>query len=431
MPFETPPSTRSVAVIGGGISGMGAAHALAERNRVVLFEAEPRLGGHARTRPAGRTGELSVDTGFIVFNHVNYPNLTALFDQLEVPVRRSDMSFGASLDGGKFEYGLRDLRAVLAQPSNLARRDYLGMLRDLFRFNREALEASREPGLTVGGLVEKLGLGTWFRDRYLLPVSGAIWSTPKEGILDFPAASLVAFFRNHNLLQASGQHTWYTVAGGSMNYVSRLARAMERRGVEIRSGTPVQSVRRGPMGVEIRTHAMDWELFDEVVFATHSDDSLRLLDDPTEAERLSLGAIRYQPNEVILHGDASLMPRRRAAWSSWVYTEDPAHPNDRIDLTYWMNSLQRWLADEQVFVTLNTTRPIDEGLVWDTATFRHPVYDTAAIAAQKDVAAMNGANRTWYCGAWMGYGFHEDGLASGLDVARQMEAQPAMRMAAE
>ncbi|SLN43633.1 NAD(P)/FAD-dependent oxidoreductase [Roseisalinus antarcticus] len=432
MPFETGTTApRTIAVIGAGISGMGAAHRLAAHHRVVLYEAEPRLGGHARTRPAGRNGDLVVDTGFIVFNYANYPNLAELFAELDVPVRMSNMSFGASFDGGRFEYGLESLGALFAQPANAVRPAYLRMMRDLLRFNRHALEAAQEDGLTIGGLVEKLRLGSWFRDKYLLPMSGAIWSTPKEKVLDFPASTMMTFFENHNLLQATGQHDWYTVEGGSVEYVGRIARSMEARGVEMRLGAPVAGVRRGPLGVEVRGTGGEWELFDEVVFATHSDDTLRLLADATPEEQAVLGAIRYQPNDVVLHGDTSIMPKRRRAWSSWVYTENPAKVSERIDLTYWMNSLQRWLVDEQVFVTLNTTRQIDESLIWDQVTLRHPVYDLEAMEAQKAAQRMNGDNATWFCGAWMRNGFHEDGLASGLMVADALNRGVPQAVAAE
>ncbi len=432
MPFETGTTApKTIAVIGAGISGMGAAWRLADRHRVVLIEAEPRLGGHARTKTAGRNGDLVVDTGFIVFNYVNYPNLVQLFEELDVPVRLSDMSFGASFGGGSFEYSLSNLRGWLAQPRNALRPAYLRMYRDLFRFNAQALEASREPGLTIGGLLEKLNLGGWFRDRYLLPMTGAIWSTPCEEVLDFPAETMMRFFDNHALLQASGQHPWYTVEGGSVEYVRRLGAAMEARGVETRLGAPVAGVRRGELGVELRCEGMEWELFDEVVFATHSDDTLRLLSDPTGEEQAVLGAIKYQPNEVVLHGDARIMPKRRGAWASWVYSEEPGKESPRIDLTYWMNSLQRWLVTEDVFVTLNTTRDLDERLVWDRTVLRHPVYDLAALAAQGRARQMNGQNRTWFCGAWMYNGFHEDGLASGLEVADRLNAAGPLAVAAE
>lgn len=431
MPFETATAApRKVAVIGAGISGMGAAHLLAKDHRVVLFEAADRLGGHARTRMAGPNRDVAVDTGFIVFNYANYPNLTALFEHLDVPVEKSNMSFGTSFDGGRLEYALTSMDALFAQRRNAANPFFLRMIRDILKFNREGLAASQEPGLTIGGLLKKLKLSNYFRDHYLLPFSGAIWSTPKEKIMDFPANALLRFFDNHALLGVNGQHQWHTVKGGSIQYVDRLGADMDRRGVDIRLGTPIQTVRRTPLGVKIKA-AGDWEVFDEVIFATHSDDTLRMLSDPTPTEKATLGAIRYQPNDVTLHSDTSIMPKRKQVWSSWIYTEDRDKTSDQIDLTYWMNSLQPSIKGDDYMVTLNTTRPIREDLIWDTTTLRHPVYDTAALAAQVTAQAINGSNRTWFCGAWMKNGFHEDGLSSAYDVVHALNAVERLQMAAE
>lgn len=417
MPFErTGPTARRIAVIGGGISGLMAAHLLARDHAVVLFEAERRLGGHARTVMAGRHGNQPVDTGFIVFNKVNYPNLTRLFETLDVPIAQSDMSFGASVGGGWMEYGTTTNRAFLAQKRNLLRPRFWGMFRDMVHFNRNALSASREPDLTIGGLLEKLGTGAWFRDYYITPLSGAIWSTPTRGILDFPAEAMIRFFANHNLLGLSGQHQWFTVRGGSAEYVRRLAARLDRQGVETRLDAAVAAVRRTPGGVLVRTRGGEWELYDEVVLATHSDVTLRLLADATASERAALGAIRYQPNEAVLHADPSAMPRRRAVWSSWNWSQAEGPRADRIDLTYWMNNLQPIPREDPLFVTLNPNRPIDERLIHDVTTFRHPVYDLAALQAQAQLRALNGRAGTWFAGAWMKNGFHEDGLASALDV---------------
>lgn len=433
MPFETTTAApRKIAVIGAGISGMGAAHALAKNHHVVLFEAEARLGGHARTKVAGRNGDQTVDTGFIVFNYANYPNLTELFDHLNVPVTKSNMSFGASFGGGRMEYGLASLDALFATRRNAFDPRFLRLVRDLVKFNKDGLVAAEaDPDLTVSGLMAKLRLSSFFADHYLLPFSGAIWSTPKEKILNFPALSLLRFFDNHALLTASGQHQWYTVDGGSQEYVRRLGASMFKRGVEMRLGTPIAGVRRTPTGADVATQSDDWEHFDEVVFATHSDDTLRMLVDATDAEKRVLGAIRYQGNKVVLHSDTSLMPKRRQTWSSWNYTEAGNKTSEQIDLTYWMNSLQPWLQADPLMVTLNSTRDIDESLIWDETNLRHPVYDTAAIAAQAEAAAMNGSNRTWFCGAWMKNGFHEDGLSSGYDVVHALNARDRLTVAAE
>lgn len=431
MPFEATPATpRTIAVIGGGISGMGAAHMLGDQHRVTLFEAEPRLGGHARTRMAGRNGDQPVDTGFIVFNYANYPLLTDLFARLNVPVAKSDMSFSASLRGGAMEYGLRDLRAVFAQKRNALNPRFLGMIRDIMKFNARALDQARDPSVSLGDFLEQMGTGDWFRDHYLLPLSGAIWSTPTEKILDFPAYALIRFFENHALLSHTGQHQWYTVQGGSEQYVSRLGRAMVAQGVQMRLGTPIAGVRRVFGGVEVRTTGGDWEPFDEVVFATHSDDTLRLLSDARQDERAALAKIGYQPNRVVLHGDTSVMPKRRACWSSWNYTETARKEMNAIDLTYWMNCLQPIPLDDPMFVTLNTTREIRQDLIYDEVTLRHPVFDLTALEAQREVAALNGTAGTWFCGAWMKNGFHEDGLSGAADVAGAILARGTVQEAA-
>jgi hypothetical protein len=402
---------------------MAAAHLLSMDHKVTVFEAEPRLGGHARTVLAGKRGDQPVDTGFIVFNRVNYPHLVSLFEKLDVPIVKSDMSFGASINGGAFEYGFRTFGGLFAQKSNLVNPKYWGMLRDITRFNSEAEAIARDETLTIGGFLDKLGAGQWFRDFYLLPLSGAIWSTPTAGVLDFPAKAMIQFFKNHALLGVTGQHQWYTVQGGSVEYVRRVQTALEGAGVGLRLGCPVAGVRRISGGVEIRAKGTEWEGFDEVVFATHSDDTLRLLSDASPAEAAALGAVRYQPNDVVLHSDATMMPKRRAAWASWVYVEGAGPRPDRIDLTYWMNSLQPIPMDDPLFVTLNANRPIREELIHDQITFRHPVYDLGALAAQGTIRAMNGQRGTWFCGAWMRNGFHEDGFASAVDVVDALRAR--------
>ena len=429
MPFELQLAPRrKIAIVGAGISGMGAAHRLSADHDVTLYEAANRLGGHARTVMAGKRGDQPVDTGFIVFNYANYPHLADLFAELDVPVVPSNMSFGASIDGGRLEYGLDGARAAFAQWRNLARPAFLRMLRDIFHFNANAVQAARGRDMTNGDMLVHLRTGPWFRDYYLLPLSGAIWSTPTDKILDFPAETMMRFFENHALLGYAGQHQWYTVEGGSTQYVTRLEAHLRRMGAQLRINCPVQAVRRMPGGVQIKAQG-SWEYFDEVVMATHSDDSLRLLDDPSADERRHLDAIKYQPNDIVLHSDASIMPRRRAVWSSWNYTEDRAKTDSRIDLTYWMNKLQPIPMDDPHFVTLNTTRTIREDLIHDRVTLRHPVYDHAALTAQGRIAAMNGAQSTWFCGAWMKNGFHEDGLGSAVDVADAIAARGVMAAA--
>ena len=419
MPFDVTRVPRRVAVIGGGISGMAAAHFLHPSETVTLYESEPRLGGHARTVLAGRSGERPVDTGFIVFNYATYPHLGRLFKELDVPVARSDMSFGVSMDGGRIEYALRSLPALFAQPLNAARPGFLRMLRDIQRFNTAA-EAMVEDDPTIGDLVGTLGLGDWFRHYYLVPICGAIWSTPESEIEAFPARILLRFFRNHGLLGLTGQHQWWTVEGGSREYVRRLASDLEAGGVRIVTGAPVARVVRDGDGVTVHVPGRPAERYDEVVLACHADQALRLLERPTAAETAALGAIRYRSNAAVLHRDPRQMPRRRACWSSWVYRAEGERTNPGIGVTYWMNRLQNIPDDDPLFVTLNAGDAIPDEMVYDRTSFDHPVFDHAAIRAQDALAALQGANGTWFAGAYLRHGFHEDGIASAMRVARRM-----------
>ncbi|MEM6896620.1 MAG: FAD-dependent oxidoreductase [Pseudomonadota bacterium] len=428
MPFETGAGgPKRIAVIGGGISGMSAAHLLSGSNAVVLYEAESRLGGHARTVFVGKT-QQPVDTGFLVFNYATYPNLTALFHELAVPVAESDMSFGCSVGGGRMEYGILARSAIFAQKRNLLRPQFYKMLADMIRFGKEA-DGIVDDNMTVGELIEVMGLGRWFRDYYLLPMSGAIWSTPTTKITDFPARSLVNFFMNHGLMRDNQQHLWYTVDGGSIEYVRRLEARMRRSGVDLRLGAGITGVRRVIAGVEVKAAGGEWELFDEVVFATHSDDTLRMLADPSAEERAALGAVAYQPNHAVMHSDPVVMAKRKPVWAAWNYTESA--DSDIIDLTYWINRLQNIPGPTEYFVTLNCQKQIREELVHDTYTFRHPVFDTAALQAQDAIRAFNGTNNTWFCGAWMKNGFHEDGISSAVDVVEAITARGALRLAAQ
>ena len=422
---------KKIAVVGGGISGLGAAYALSNTYQVTLFEAENRLGGHARTVFSGKSGQQPVDTGFIVFNYPNYPELTQLFSDLNVPIAKSDMSFGASLKDGKIEYALRNFDAIFAQRKNLLNPKFIKMVWDINRFNTIGLTVADDESLTIGQFLKRLKTGDWFRDYYLLPLSGAIWSTPTEKILNFPAYAMLQFFKNHALLSRSGQHQWYTVKGGSREYVSRLENALVQKQVEIRVNTPVASVTRHATGVAVKTYCSEPQTFDEVVFATHSDDTLALLSDPSEIEQRNLGSIKYQDNEVVLHSDVGVMPKLYKCWSSWVYTERKDKSTDKIDLTYWMNSLQPIPLDDPLFVTLNSTHNIDQNKIHDQVTMRHPVYDLGVLNVQKDISLNNGHNKTWFSGAWMKNGFHEDGLSSGLDVARSILAKDTLAIAAE
>ena len=417
----TPP--RRIAIVGGGISGLGAAWLLSRAHHVVLFEAAHRLGGHARTlvvRTRGR--DVSVDSGFIVFNQVNYPHLCRLFARLGVPVRKSRMSFAVSVDGGRIEYGGGDLRAVLAQPANAVRPGFWRMIRDIAVFNRTALaDTARDPDLTVGGLIRRRRFGRWFERHYLLPMSGAIWSTSRARMLDFPARVLARFFDNHGLLTFTRRHQWWTVEGGSRRYVSRMAGDMH---AQVRLGATVEAVTRGAPGVRVKAAGQEAETFDAVVLACHADTSLEILKDPSPREERVLGRIPFTRNRLVLHTDARLMPRRRACWSSWVYLADSRCSEERASVTYWMNSLQGIPDEAPLFATLNPPGRIDESRILDEHFFDHPQFDARAIAAQAKLPAIQGRADTWYCGAWTGMGFHEDGLASAVRVAGEFGVSP-------
>jgi len=424
MSFDAQPiSPQRVAIVGGGISGLAAAYLLAPHHAVTLYEAAPRLGGHARTVMAGCNGDQPVDTGFIVFNYANYPHLTRMFMDLDVPVKPSDMSFGASIDNGRVEYALRNLRGLIGQRRNLVRPGFLRMVRDITTFNAQAEAAATDDSMTTGDLVAKLGLGAWFQRYYLLPICGAIWSTPPAEIADFPARALVRFFRNHALLSAGGQHQWWTVDGGSIEYVRRLEYHLRGRGVAIRKGTPVAAVTRNGVESVVNVAGQPAETFDQVIFACHSDQALRMLVQPTPQETAALSAIRYQDNTAVLHCDTALMPRRRACWSSWVYNADTSQDSPSMGVTYWMNRLQGIPENDPLFVTLNPVREVAEHKTYDSTVFRHPVFDRAAIRAQGALRDLQGTNNTWFAGAYTRHGFHEDGFASAVRIARQMDRQ--------
>ncbi len=421
MPIDTPLHTlmskRKIAVIGGGISGMGASLALSEDHDVTLFETRKRLGGHARTLMAGPKGDIPVDTGFMVFNYQNYPNLVDLFERLKVPVKPSNMTFAVSLDDGKFEYGLQNVRRILGDPKNAVNPRFWRMLRDIIKFNNHARAAVSGPDQTLGELIRFLNLSNAFTRRYICPLAGAIWSTTSDDILEFPAESLLRFFENHGLLSASDGPKWYTPDGGSKVYVERLERVLKAQGCDIRKNAAVKEVCRKNGSVKIRAYGADPEIFDEVIFACHSDQAINLLSDPTPDEVATIGQIRYRPNEVVLHFDERQMPVRRNCWSSWIYKgSSDDHANNAF--TYWMNLLQDIPKDTPIFVTLNPQTPIAEEKIYNITTLAHPQFDLSALKAQQKIQKIQGQNRTWFCGAYCGYGFHEDGLSSGYEIAR-------------
>lgn len=415
---------RRIAVIGAGITGLGAARMLAEGNEVVVFEAEPRLGGHARTIEVERDGaRIAVDTGFIVYNEVNYPLLTALFAELGVRTTATDMSFGVSVGG--LEMSGSSLAGVFAQKRNLGSVAFWRMLRDLncfFQRATEVLDIPDDPSL--GEWLAELRVGAMARDRFLVPMGAAIWSTPPGQILDMPAKTFVRFFKNHNLLGATGHHQWRTVAGGSRRYVEALTAALRSRwGVDLRTSVPVRAVEPtmgGRHAVVIEGHGR--EVFDEIVFACHADTTRKLIAAPTDVEWEILSAFEFRDNHAVLHSDESFMPKARAAWASWVFTADGHASEDEVAVTYWMNRLQG-LPGRPLLITLNPGRSIAEAQILDRHTFRHPVLSRAAVAAQARLPEIQGRRGLWFAGAWTRYGFHEDGIASAAWVAERLLAR--------
>ncbi len=407
-----------IAVVGSGIGGLSAAWLLSRRHEVVLYEANDYLGGHADTHRIELDGRaLDVDTGFIVHNPAHYPLLTRMFDELGVESQQTTMSFSVQDAASGLEYNATSLDALFCQRRNLASPRFWGMLRDLARFYRDApaLLEGEAPGPTLGEYLAAGRYGSAFRDLHLVPMASALWSSPAAAILEFPAGYLVRFMANHQMLQVAGRPQWRVVRGGSRRYVEALAVRWKLRK---RLSTPVRGVVRNAHAAIVRCDEGS-ERFDQVVLACHSDQALALLDDASDPERDILGAIRYQANEAVLHTDARLLPRSRkawAAWNAWV----PADHAQACTVSYCMNLLQGLPGDTPLVVTLNRTRDIDPARILARREYRHPVHDHAAVAAQARKREIQGANRTWFAGAYWGWGFHEDGMRSGVEVANAL-----------
>lgn len=413
-----------IAVIGAGIAGLGCAWLLSRHHHVTLYEAEDRLGGHSHTvdvRVGGR--DIAVDTGFIVYNDTNYPNLLPFFELLDVPTEKSDMSFSLSLDGGRFEYASPLPWGPFVQPANLLSPKFLRMLADIVRFYRHALAAQKagiDSEMSVGDLLAQGGYGRTYRFEHLLPMASAIWSTPVAKVLEFEARGFVRFYDEHGLLRFRNRPRWRTVTGGSREYVGRVAAGVSG---PVRTAAAVRSVRRLPDGVRVLTDG-DEARFDQVVLATHADRSLAILGEgASAAERQVLGAFEYEANELYLHGDRMHMPRRRGAWASWnFHARTDADPARKVPVTYWMNRLQNIDRRYPLFVSLNPwTAPLRD-LQYGRFRYDHPVFSRATAAAQVALSDIQGVRRTWFCGAWCGFGFHEDGFKSGIRVARALGA---------
>lgn len=417
--FDTRPL--NIAVIGTGIAGMSAAWLLHKAHRVTVYEQNDRVGGHSNTVdvPTG-DGSTPVDTGFIVYNERNYPNLTALFKHLDVPTKESEMSFGASLDRGGFEYSGTNLNGILGQRRNLFRPRFWRMIRDIFSFYRAAPQILNDPlsnDISIGDYLAQNNYTNSFIDDHLLPMGAAIWSTTTAEMKAYPAKAFIQFFESHGLLTLSDRPQWRTVDGGSRAYVRRLTEAYRDR--ILFNG--VRAVRRVANEALVEDMAGNITAYDHVVLATHADEAAALLSDGDERESSLLGRWRYTSNRVVLHRDASLMPNRRRVWSSWNFIGDQDEDGgNQLCVTYWMNHLQSLETDEQLYLTLNPVREPAEGSIVREFDYAHPLFNSDALATQQDLWSLQGHRRTWYCGSYFGYGFHEDALQSGLAVGEHL-----------
>lgn len=411
---------QKIAVIGSGISGMAASWHLTKCADVTVFEKANYVGGHSNTVDVEVDGQkFPVDTGFIVFNPVNYPNLTALFDLLDVPTARTDMSFSVSMDEGGFEYSGGDNAGMLAQPLNILRPRFWRMVSGILAFYGKAEEYENLPeDMTLGALLDQESYSKSFIEDHLAPMGAAIWSSDAVDILEYPARSFIKFFKNHGLVQLKDRPQWRTVIGGSREYVKKLTQEFRDK---IHTNTLVTSVRRKPAGVEIFLANGQVRVFDQVVFACHSDQALALLSDPNDHEAQCLSRMRYSKNQVILHTDKSWLPKRKAAWASWNYIEpSKAYEGCRPAITYWMNRLQHLPVETPVMVTLNPFAEINSDDVLGRYDYEHPIFDAASHEARAQLMAGQGQNKTWFCGAYLGDGFHEDGIQAGLAVAEMI-----------
>lgn len=429
------PARPKVAIVGSGIAGLAVAHALQGQAELTLFEAGSYFGGHTHTvdislpTPQGQVTH-GVDTGFLVFNERTYPHLIQLFAELGVATARSDMSFSVKLPGsgkgGTLEWSGSSLNTVFAQRGNLLNWKFWRMLRDIMRFNRTATalaESGAEAAMMqpLGEFLREGQFSAEFRDWYFLPMLGCIWSCPTDQMLQFPVATMIRFCYNHGLIQVADRPQWWTVTGGARHYVEKIVAGIADK----RLNTPVRGIVRDAFsdrgGVRVLTDGAD-ERFDKVVLATHSDQSLALLHNASSAERTVLGAISYQPNRAVLHTDTSVLPVNKLAWAAWNYerAQDPQRESTRVCLHYLLNMLQPLPFAQPVVVSLNPAAPIAPAHIMGEFDYAHPVFDAAAIRAQKELPGLQGRQHSYFCGAWTGYGFHEDGLKSGLGVARQL-----------
>lgn len=431
-----PVNKLDIAVVGAGISGLGAALEISKWANVTLIEKEQRIGGHSHAVDVNLDGiSHPVDTGFLVFNDKTYPNLIRLFEEHQVPTSSTDMSFAMSLGPHQYEWcGADDLSKAFAQPSNLFKPRFWRMLKDMGRFNTAATQLARQNNYqlnstSLGDYLRTEGYSADFSNDYLLPMAAAIWSCPVSQILDFPMHTFVRFCDNHGLLQVNNRPKWRTVKGSSREYVSRLCQVLRDRGVKILQGEAVTSVSPGVSGPVLQLGDQSLS-FDAVVLASHSDESLAMLGPqvPYQELRQVLSSVQYQPNRAVLHTDKRLMPKRRRAWAAWNYLADRVqidNPSQErgLSVTYWLNQLQPLPFKTDVFVTLNPLFEPEKAAILHEQTYSHPIFDAKAISAQSRLPEIQGQGRVWLAGAWCGYGFHEDGLKSGLEAANSLFTQ--------
>lgn len=413
-----------IAIIGSGISGLTAAYFLNHQHEVVLYEANSYLGGHTNTVDINVDGKtLAVDTGFLVFNDLTYPNLIAFFNELDVASYESDMSFGVSVNGGALEWAGTNLDTVFAQRKNLLSLSFLMMLRDILRFNRSAqhyLHLAENTNWTLSELLKNEGYGEAFCNHYLVPMAAAIWSSSPQDILRFPAQTFLRFCLNHALLQVNNRPKWRTVQGGAREYVKKIEVTLN----DVRLNSPVLSVSRSDSSVTVHTKDST-EHFDQVIFATHAPDTITMLSDITAEETQILASARYQANVAYLHTDEKLLPINKKVWSAWNYLSgESVNDKQPVCVSYLLNQLQNLDTKKAVIVTLNPTNDPSADHILAKFSYDHPIFDQAAIDSQKNIASIQGIKNTWFAGAWTGYGFHEDGLKSALRVLKQFNAAP-------
>ena len=420
-----------IAIIGSGISGLATAWLLRHQHDITLYEKSHRPGGHARTIDVKTpNGAAPVDTGFIVLNDRNYPNLMGLFKALGVEIEKSNMSFGVSINQGWLEYSSNGL---FEQKRNILRPRFWSLLRDILRFNKQAVahlskaetSGSASP-LTLAQFVDDMKLSQWFRHYYLYAMAAAIWSCPARQVQQMPALTFLRFFNNHGLLGITNRPQWYTVTGGSRAYVNRLTKDITQ---SIRLDTPVERVTQNGSKLTVTTSQGEAQTYDHVIFSCHADQAATMLDDASPELRGALGSFAFTRNHAVTHSDISFMPRREKAWASWVYLEDGpegSHPGDaskKLSLTYWMNNLQNLDPDHPILITLNPAREPQSHLIHDEHNFYHPVFDQPAIEAQEKIKTLQGENNLWFTGAWLANGFHEDGIKSAVEVANQLRVR--------